>query len=147
MILIALIAIGCEPEIPTSSKVGSVEVPVAPENYKMVLMKEGTVHSPINPPLYVSVSDSLVVLTDKVSTINRFYLGKRLIHNYSRVEDGQKKIFSVGLYKCRFPKYLGINEDIYAIGFKYAIDSVGNKSLEHISIETRLQTQKVYLYE
>lgn len=142
-----VVLMSCEPQIPTSSKVGNVEIPVAPESYKMVLQKKGSIHTSINPPLYVSVGDSIVVMTDKVNTINKFYMGRSLFKDFRRVENGVEKRYYVGLYKCKFPDYLGINEDIYAIGRKYSIDSAGNKKLEHISIETRLQTQKVYLYE
>lgn len=146
-ILVVITLLGCEPQIPTSSKVGNVEVPVAPESYKMVLQKKGSIHTPINPPLYISIGDSIVVMTDKVNTINKFYLGRTLFKDFKRIENGVEKRYYVGLYKCKFPEYLGINEDIFAIGRKYSVDSAGNKVLEHISVETRLQTQKVYLYE
>lgn len=147
ILILALALLSCEPTIPTGHNEGVTIDGGLNLQYKMLMYKVGNEHKPFNPPLWVNIQDSIVIMTNKSTILNKFILIKPLVRGHEGIENGVKKILNVNIYKCILPQYLNISEDTYAISTKYSVDSNGNKTLEHISIENRLQTHKTYMYE
>jgi hypothetical protein len=145
--LLALALLSCEPTIPTGHSEGINTGGELNVQYKMLMYKQGDKYLPFNPPLLVNIQDSMIVMTNRSTILNKFILIKPLVRGHEGVENGVKKVLNVNVYKCILPDYLNISEDVYAISTKYKVDSNGNRTLEHISIENRLQTYKTYMYE